>query len=298
MMLFVEVVKAHSFRRAAEIMNMPSSTLSRRISDLERAIGLRLMNRTTRRLELTEAGSVYFERCSRLIDEAKLAHEQLDDLLNVPKGLLRISLPVDFATVYLSPLIADFAQLYPDIHFDLNLTARHADLVAEPYDLAIRMGQQPDSGLVARLLVNIPRYLFASPLYLSRIGTPRKPEDLLQHECLRMGTPQENRSWHLHSGDLSYSLPLSGKFSVNNMGMLRSLALRHQGVAALSEAPVTKDLEDGHLVRVLPEWELTPVQAYAITSTRLVPAKTQRFIDYMSSALQQKFNTQAPDSLK
>lgn len=285
MALFVEVVKARGFRQAAEAMDMPLSTLSRRIADLERSIGLRLMNRTTRRLELTEAGNVYFERCVRIVEDARQAHEQLDDFLAKPKGLLRISLPVDFATIYLSPIISGFAQRYPDIEFELNLTSRRVDLIAEPYDLAIRMGRQPNSSLVASLLATIPRYLFASPDYLLQSGTPTEPEHLARFECLRMGTPQEHQKWTLrHDGSIHEHLH-AGKFSVNSMGMLRTLALHDQGIAALPEAMVKEDVAAGTLTRVLPGWELTPVQAYAVTETRLVPAKTRCFIEYLRDAL-------------
>lgn len=134
MALFVEVVKARSFRRAAEAMGMPNSTLSRRISGLEKEIGLRLLHRTTRKIELTEAGQLYFDRCKRIVDEARLAHEQLGEMLARPSGVLRASLPVDFANIYLAPLIAEFARLYPGISFEFDLTPRQVDLVSEPVE--------------------------------------------------------------------------------------------------------------------------------------------------------------------
>lgn len=139
-----------SFRRAADSLSMPNSTLSRRISGLEKSIGLRLLHRTTRKIELTEAGQIYFERCKRIVDEARLAHEQLGEMLEQPSGILRASLPVDFATTYLAPLIAKFSVCYPGISFEFDLTPRNVDLVAEPFDVAIRMGSQSDSALIAR----------------------------------------------------------------------------------------------------------------------------------------------------
>lgn len=157
MALFVEVVKARGFRRAAEAVGIPNSTVSRRISSLEKAIGLRLLHRTTRKIELTEAGQIYFQRCKRIVDEAKLAHEQLGELLAQPSGVLRASLPVDFANIYLAPLIAEFARRYPGISFDLDLTPRLVDLVSEPFDVAIRMGNPPNSNLIARQLSVVTR---------------------------------------------------------------------------------------------------------------------------------------------
>src|ERR1700752_4709304 len=145
MALFVEVVKAKSFRRAAEATGVPNSTLSRRISSLEKAIGLRLLHRTTRKVELTEAGKIYFAGFKRIVDEARLAHEQLGEMLAQPSGVLRASLPVDFAVIYMAPLIVEFAERYPGITFDFDLTPRQVDLVSEPYDVAIRMGQPESS---------------------------------------------------------------------------------------------------------------------------------------------------------
>jgi DNA-binding transcriptional LysR family regulator len=127
MALFVEVVKAKGFRGAADTIGMPNSTLSRRISALEKAIGLRLLHRTTRKVELTEAGQIYYERCKRIVDEARLAHEQLGKMLAQPSGVLRASLPVDFTVAYLAPLVAEFANLYPGITFDFDLTSRRVD---------------------------------------------------------------------------------------------------------------------------------------------------------------------------
>ncbi|GAB3374485.1 hypothetical protein GCM10027431_27080 [Lysobacter rhizosphaerae] len=163
MALFVEVVKARGFRAAADALGIPNSTLSRRINALEKAIGLRLLHRTTRKIELTEAGQIYFERSKRIVDEARLAHEQLGEMLAQPSGVLRASLPVDFAVTYLAPLIAEFAALYPGITFDFDLTPRRVDLVSEPFDVAIRMGESEDSQLIARVLASLTPNLYASP---------------------------------------------------------------------------------------------------------------------------------------
>lgn len=175
MALFVEVVKAKGFRSAAEVMGIPNSTLSRRIGTLEKAIGLRLLHRTTRKIELTEAGQLYFERCKRIVDEARLAHEQLGEMLAQPSGVLRASLPVDFAVTYLAPLIAEFAGLYPGITFDFDLTPRRVDLVSEPFDVAIRMGPSEDSQLIARPLASLTPHLYASPGYLDRSASRTSP---------------------------------------------------------------------------------------------------------------------------
>ena len=286
MALFVEVAKAMSFRRAAEANGMPISTVSRRISALEKAIGLRLLHRTTRKIEMTEAGQLYFERCKRIVDEARLAHEQLGEMLAQPSGVLRASLPVDFANVFLLPLIVEFGQQYPGISFEFDLTPRRVDLVTEPFDVAIRMGEPPSSSLIARQLARLPQALYASPAYIERSGKPKHPADLAQHECLRFYGPRSD-AWILHRGTESMDIEVGGRFRVNSMGMLQRLARHGQGIALLSEAIVAEDVAEGRLERVLPKWQAPPVSVYAITETRLLPAKTQRFIEFLRDRLGQ-----------
>lgn len=286
MALFVEVVKTRSFRRAAETIGMPNSTLSRRISGLERAIGLRLLHRTTRRIEPTEAGQLYFERCKRIVDEARLAHEQLGEMVAQPSGLLRVSLPVDFATIFVAPQMAEFCRRYPGISFEFDLTPRRVDLVAEPFDVAIRMGEQPDSTLIARKLAELPRHLYASARYLKSFGEPKRPEDLAQHECLLFRG--QTNTWTLHHAAKTVEAEIGGRFRLNSIGMIRRLATLDLGIAMLAEKIVAEDLTEGRLRRVLPKWQGKPIPVYAITETRLLPAKTQRFIEFLSERLGRK----------
>ncbi|ARS58150.1 LysR family transcriptional regulator (plasmid) [Ralstonia solanacearum FJAT-91] len=285
MALFVEVVKARGFRGAAQALGMPNSTLSRRIGALEKAIGLRLLHRTTRKIELTEAGLIYFERCKRIVDEARLAHEQLGELLAQPSGVLRASLPVDFAVTYLAPLIAEFASLYPGITFDFDLTPRQVDLVSEPFDVAIRMGEPENSQLIARPLASLQANLYASPGYLERSGEPRTPADLGQHECLGM---LKVGSWTLHEGAHTVTTPVGGRFMLNSVGMIRRLATLDLGIILVPEEIVADDLAAGRLRRVMPGWHGKPMPVYAITETRLLPAKTQRFIEFLRERLAQR----------
>ena len=282
MALFVEVVKAKGFRSAGEAIGMPNSTLSRRISALEKAIGLRLLHRTTRKIELTEAGQVYFERCKRIVDEARLAHEQLGEMLAQPSGVLRASFPVDFAVTYLAPLIAEFAGLYPGITFDFDLTARRVDLVSEPFDVAIRMGEPESSQLIARTLASFTPYLYAAPGYLEQSGEPGKPADLERHQCLGI---LKADSWTLHDGKQSHTVSVGGRFTLNNVGMIRRLATLDMGIILTPEEVVADELASGKLRRIMPEWYGTPTPVYAITETRLLPAKTQRFIEFLRERL-------------
>ncbi|PTR06741.1 DNA-binding transcriptional LysR family regulator [Nitrosospira sp. Nsp5] len=284
MALFVEVVKARGFRGAADTIGMPNSTLSRRISALEKALGLRLLHRTTRKIELTEAGQIYYERCKRIVDEARLAHEQLGKMLAQPSGMLRASLPVDFAVAYLAPLVAEFANLYPGITFDFDLTSRRVDLVSEPFDVAIRLGEPENSQLIARPLAVLPTYLYASPRYLDRSGEPVEPADLERHECLGI---LKTGTWTLHDGTQTIKVSISGRFTLNSVGMIRRLGALDMGIIMMLEEIVTDDLASGRLRRVLPQWHGTPVSVYAVTETRLLPAKTQRFIEFLKEHLPQ-----------
>lgn len=280
--LFVEVARLRSFRGAADVTGVPNSTLSRRIGVLEKAIGLRLLHRTTRRVELTEAGQLYYERCRRIVEEARLAHEQLGALQTQPSGTLRASLPVDFAATYLAPLIADFAGRYPGIAFDLDLTPRRVDLVAEPVDVAIRMGELDDSNLVARLLARLSVQAYASPGYLKLMGEPQHPSDLANHQCL--GFIKSDR-WALHRGSEEVEVAVNGRFQVNSVGMVRRLATLDLGVVLLPAEIVADDLTAGQLRRILPTWHARSTPVYALTETRLLPAKTQRFIEFLQERL-------------
>ncbi len=284
MALFVEVVKAKGFRNAAEAMGLPNSTVSRRIGNLEKALGLRLLHRTTRKIELTEAGQIYFERCKRIVDEAKLAHEQLGSMLDQPTGVLRVSLPVDFANIYLAPIIADFAKQYPGISFDLDLTPRLVDLVSEPFDVAIRMGSPTDSNLIARQLAVLPRFLYASPNYLKEHGEPKQPSDLAQHECVGFKTAK-GVAWNLHKGKKTLDVTVKGRFQLNSVGMIRKLATLSMGIVMLPAEIVADDIANGRLQRVMTDWQGASTPVYAMTETRLLPAKTQRFIEFLRERL-------------
>jgi DNA-binding transcriptional LysR family regulator len=285
MALFIEVAQTLSFRRAADASGIPNSTLSRRIAALEKHIGLRLLHRTTRKVELTEAGQLYYERCRRIVDEARIAHEQLGAMLAQPSGVLRASLPVDFATIYMAPLIAEFSRRYPGISFEFDLTPRRVDLVTEPFDVAIRMGELASSNLIARLLARLSVQVYASPRYLELFGEPLHPSDLSQHECL--GFPKAGR-WTLHRNAETVEVDVGGKFLVNSVGMFRRLATLDLGIIMLPEKVAAEDLSAGRLRRILPEWHGHSTPVYAITETRLLPAKTQRFIEFLQEHLRQE----------
>lgn len=292
MEIFVEVAKTRHFGRAAERLGIPKSTLSRQVAELERNFGLRLLTRTTRKVELTAAGQLYLERCERIVAEARLVHEELQNLVETPAGPLRVNLPADFGTEFLAESFLAFSQRYPEVDFYLDLAApEHANRVFQACDLAIQIGELPDSNLIARPLGMLPAHLYASPQYLDRRGRPKTPQELSEHECLefRVGRGGPVTLWPLSDGQQKLDITPGRHYSVNSVSMLRSLTVLGAGIAVLAAQHAGE--HDG-LERVLPDWHAGPFPVYAVTDTRLLPAKTRIFIDFLIDRL----NTQQPGS--
>ncbi|MFM0175626.1 LysR family transcriptional regulator [Paraburkholderia sediminicola] len=288
MRLFVEVARTKSFRGAAAALVIPISTVSRGIAELEKEIGLRLLNRSTRRVELTDAGEMYFKRCQNIVAEALIAHEELRDMAERPTGTLRVSMPLDFAIDYLAPIMSDFAKAYPLVHFSFDVTPRRVDLQAEPFDLAIRIGPPPDtpSMLVARQLAVLPRNLYAAPGYLMQAAPLHCPQDLKDHTfCIGQAIGRHDATIALTRGSETVEVPVAGRFAMNGIGLSRTLAALGNGIVVLNDWLARDDIASGRLQRVLPEWSLPPVSVHAITETRLLPARTRVFIDYLKARL-------------
>jgi DNA-binding transcriptional LysR family regulator len=289
MRLFVEVARTKSFRGAAEALDMPNSTLSRHISELEKKIGLQLLHRSTRKVELTAAGEVYFKRCQSIVEEARIAHESLLDVVERPSGTLRVSMPVDLATGHLAPILREFAKAYPLISFEFDVTPRRVDLQSDPFDLAIRIGPPPTtpSTLVARQIALLPRYLYASPDYLKAAASLTHPDDLTKHVlCIGQGATNQEEVWRtFHRGEERVNVMIASRFRMNSVGLSRALAVSGVGIAVLDTDLAREDVASGRLRRVLPKWSLAPVPVHAITDTRLLPARTRLFIDFIKARL-------------
>lgn len=288
MELFVEVAKAKSFSRAADVLGVPKSTLSRQVAELERAVGLRLLSRTTRKVSLTDAGQLYLDRCERIVAEAQIAHEELQNLVDTPVGPLRVNMPADFGTDFLADAFVGFAAKFPAVTFHLDLAApEHAGQVFQRCDVAIEVGEQPDSNSIARLLGWIPAFLYASPDYLRARGTPTQPCELAQHDCVQFRMRSGNRvaQWPLRHGEEQCDFEPQGRFSLNSIAMLRRITALGGGIAVLDEAGSEKEVEAGRLVQVMPQWHAGPFPVYAVTETRLLPAKTRIFVEYLSERL-------------
>jgi DNA-binding transcriptional LysR family regulator len=280
--LFVAVVKAKSFRKAADVLDMPTSTLSRRVSHLEKSIGIRLLHRTTRQIELTELGRTYFERCQGIIAQAQSAHEELSHAAESPRGLLRLSMVEEFAADYLIPYLPEFRRLHPGIRFEFDINPRRANLISDSVDIAFRMGQVSDSGLIARKLAVFKVGLYASPGYLKTAPKLKIPADLAAHCCLQLAA----LDFQLIKGSQRAVHKIkSPAYASNSMTLLKSIALRDAGIAILSVPMAEAAVSRGELVRVLPDWCPPEVPVYALTETRLLPAKTRTFLDYLQDQL-------------
>ena len=283
--LFVAVAEARNFTRAAEVLDQPVSTVSRRLAELEASLGLRLLNRTTRKVELTEAGTLYLARAHSILAAARDAHQEVRDLAEVPSGHLRLSVEAEVGPRLVAPLIAEFLAQYPTVTVEVDLSPRRVDLLAEHFDLAIRLGRLEASTLTIRRLALLQGGLYAAPSYLARCGTPNHPSELIDHSRVQLLHRGDRGEWRLGRDGEVFDVQSIGLAVANNMTMIRHLAVFGVGIAVLDELMAKADLASGALVRVLPEWTLPPVALSVLTPSRLLPAKTRVFVDMLAERI-------------
>lgn len=286
LLLFARIVECGSFSAAAERVGQPKSTVSRRLSLLEAQLGERLLQRTTRRLVLTEFGASLLEHARKVTEEVEAAGALAQHRQQAPSGLLRVSMPGDFANHAMGTLMARFMEKYPAISLEIDLSPRRVDLVAEGFDLAIRMGTLPDDSTLAARAVAISRLaLYASPGYTALRGLPEQPDDLYKHDLLSL-PPKLNGMirWHLLRGKTEWERELPARMIANSPELLVRMACTGIGIAASTELFAQSFLESGQLVRVLPEWSFPTVTGWAVfPGRRLMPAKTRVFLDMLES---------------
>lgn len=287
MVVFVEVAKLKGFSRAALALKMPVSTVSRRVAWLEREIGLRLLQRTTKKVELTEEGEAYFLRCQRIIEEAESAHEELLGRRLQPRGHVRVAMTTDFGLRLVAGL-PDFCRRYPNLVLEFDLTTRVVDPATESCDIAIYIGVPPDSGLAAIKLAEMQQQLYAAPGYLRGRSAPKKLADLQQHACVleRLNDSQARSLWTLYKGGERGQVRVNGPLVLNSVGLIRRLVIGSAGIALLPESLCRQELEAGQLIQVLAGWTAAPVPIYALTATRMMPARMRAFIEFLKAQLQ------------
>jgi len=284
-LLFVAIVEQESMVRAAEHLGMPKATVSRRLNNLEAALGQRLLLRTTRRLTLTEFGQAFLDHCRRVAEEVAAAQDFVRSQEERPRGRLRISMPVEYAKQRnIARAIASFTETYPEVLLDLDLSSRRVDLIGERFDLAIRMGRlESDSSLVARKIEEQIFSLYASPTYLSRHPAPKQPENLMQHTALRLLSARGTAiPWKLTNGKDTWEGVPPGKLTLGSIDFIQQLALEGAGIAALPNGYVEEDVRQKRLVRVLSKWSFPSIPAWAVTPTRrYLPTKTRAFLAHL-----------------
>jgi DNA-binding transcriptional LysR family regulator len=284
LLLFARIVEAGSFSMAAQRLDLPKSTVSRRIALLEASVGERLLQRTTRRLMLTEFGASLLEHARKVAEEVEAAGALAQHRQAVPSGKLRISMPQDFANVVMAEMIPRFLERYPAVSLELDLSPRRVDLIAENFDIAIRMGSLPDdSTLAARRIATQQFGLYAAPIYLAQRGLPEQPDDLLRHDLLCVLSRAGGAvPWILQRGKVRWEKELTARLTANSPQLLATIACSGAGIAASTDFIVARHVQRGELVRVLPEWEMPVATGWAVfPSRRLMPAKTRAFLDMM-----------------
>lgn len=288
MRAFSKVVEAGSFARAAALMDRDTASVTRLVADLERHLGARLLNRTTRSLSLTEAGTGYLLRCRRILEDVDDAEALARENTGQVRGRLRMLAGTTLGLEILAPRLAGFRERHPDVIVELDLTDRPVDLVGEGYDLAVgpRLAEIPGH-LVARRLFDTPVILAAAPGYLAARGIPRTPADLARHACLNFRHEALREHWTLHGAGGDLTVPIATVLLSNNADVLRVAARSGMGICVTGERVVEQDLRAGTLVRVLPDYAVGTLEIHiAYPGRRFLPAKVRAMIDFLSELAQ------------
>lgn len=278
--VFTKVAQLESFSRAARALGMPVSTVSRKITELEEQLGVTLLQRTTRRLNLTEQGRAYFTQCSAPLAELYDAERALTQSQRKPEGLLRVSVPVTIGQEPFYEFISSFLRTYPRIQVDLFVTNAFVDLIAENVDVALRYGELRDSTLIAQRVGKSVRYLVCTPGYLRDRAPPVRPNDLRQHQCILLNGRNNEAEWELVSGRKSVKVPVSGPVSARDHHAVSAFTYRGHGIGFLPSTLCDARIAKGQLVRLLREWSSPEIFIHTVYPTRrFLPSKLQVFLE-------------------
>jgi DNA-binding transcriptional LysR family regulator len=280
--VFARVVEARSFSAAARALGLSKSAVSKEIARLEDHLGVRLLNRTTRRLALTEAGALFYERCARVLREAAEAERAVQDLGTEPRGLLRLNAPMSFGHLHLAPAVADFLARHPAVRIEMTLEDRVIDVVGEGFDIVVRIADLPPSSLVARRIAINRRVVCAAPAYLAVHGTPELPQDLARHNCLNYTYLASGDVWRFRGTGGPVAVRVSGSFSANNGDVLRQAAVAGLGIILMPTFLIGPELQSGALLPILNDYRESDTSIYALyPPTRHVSPKVRAFIDFL-----------------
>lgn len=287
MTVFAAVVDAGSFTAAARQLRVSKASVSMQIQKLEDRLGVRLLNRTTRRLSLTDEGRAFHEHCRRILDEARDAVDALDIHDSTPRGVLRINAPMSFGTMHLGPAVADFMALYPEIEIDLELNDRQVNIVDDGFDMAIRIAQLPDSSLIARRIAPCRRVVVASPAYWDRMGRPAHPAELKHHQALVYDYLAEPDTWPFidpaSQQKSRIDVSVSGRMRANNGEVLLEAARKGLGVVFTPTFFCCDDVHGGALEIVLSEYDDDLISIYAVyPHRRHLSPRVRAFVDFLA----------------
>jgi len=286
MSVFVTVVDRGSFSAAAEQLQLSRASASKHIAALENCLGGRLLNRTTRRISLTEAGKAYYQRCNQILEDVAEAECVVTGFSSEPRGQLRVNAPMSFGTKQFADIVATFCQAHPDIGIELSLNDRIVDVIEEGYDLSIRITQLKDSSLIARKLAPCHRVLCASPNYLKTHGRPAEPDDLDQHACLHYAYSEGGKNWILNGPDGEHQIRIRPQLTANNGDVLYAAARLGLGIALLPTFIVGDAIRAGDLDIVLPAYQPLGINIYAVYASRKhLSAKVRTFIDFAAGQI-------------
>jgi DNA-binding transcriptional LysR family regulator len=281
--VFAKVVERESFSRAAQDLGVSKSAVSKQISALETRLGARLLNRTTRRLSLTEAGARLYERCRRIITEVEAAEEEAGQLHSRPTGTLRLSAGMSFGHLHLAPAIAAFIDTHPGLNVELALNDRVVDLVEEGYDLALRIGKLETSTLIQRRLTTIRLLTVAAPQYIGRRGEPRHPSELSDHDCISYSYVRAGGAWSFTIPDGPARVKINPRVQINNGDAIAQVVEAGAGISQLPSFIAFDGLRRGRLKTVLGAFEPTALGLYAVyPQSRNLSVKVRIFIDFLA----------------
>ncbi|ATP50967.1 LysR family transcriptional regulator [Pseudomonas putida] len=287
MRIFAQVMEAGSFTAAADRLGMSKQSVSRRLMQLEERLGVRLLNRSTRRLDATPLGQHYYQSALRLLGEVQQVEHDISGQAQALRGTLRLSAPLSFAMAHLGCLLTEFLQLHPQVDVEVDLSDRAVDLIGEGYDLALRIGALEDSSLIARRIAGVERVYCASPAYLEAHGVPAFPEQLARHDCLPYGHSRQVQ-WQFKQGGKTQAIAVAGRMRANNGEMLRDAAIAGMGVTYLPTFIVGQALTDGRLVTLLEDWTPPALQLSAVyPQHRQVARAVQTFVGFLRERLAQ-----------
>jgi len=283
MRVFAQVAEAKSFSAAADKLGMSKSLASRHVSALEGALAVKLLNRSTRKLSLTEAGAVFYEHCARIVQEAERAEERLTRTQSEPAGLVRVTAAQAFAVRHVLPALPEFYQRYPKIRIELSCGNRAIDLGDERFDLGIRVSFDPAQHLVARKLAANRSVLCAAPEYLKRRGTPRRVEDLHKHDCVLFPPLALNGRWTLRRGGRKFTVQVAGALETDDMDAVGTAVAAGLGIGILPVYMAADDLRQGRLVPLLRQFQVVPESAiYLVYLPNLtLPSRVRVLIDFL-----------------